>query len=256
MKKNIKLKKVIKKVLRQFLNENYNSFSFNDFPENVLKTLKNEYFFVYQNNFDWNSKQDEFIKDGVYDGNAFKKWLENNEKEEFLKNLNKLITLVRQDLILKIKQKNADNVLKNFEELIIPVLGNEILIEPISKYLETALLVIGSNNTDINHIQKELSKAYHNSKNIIDSDGSINYEKITQSTLFNNDVISLPSFERFVKKNPEYTGVFNDWKKIYDISLELSLKDLNAYRNSISYLEIKNLYNFLIDFRKKNNGFN
>ena len=52
---------------------------------------------------------------------GFKEWLKNNESEEFIKNLDKLIQKTRQDLILLIKIKNADNVLSDFEELIKPV---------------------------------------------------------------------------------------------------------------------------------------
>jgi hypothetical protein len=234
------------------LNENYNSVDFNNFPKNILKTLENEYSQYYRNKFDWNTKQDEYVKNGVFDGKAFGEWIKNNEREEFIKNIDKLITATRHDLILKIKQKNAKKVLDNFEELIIPVLGNEILTEPLSKYMEQAFLIIGSVNDDINYINKELSKEFQNAKNIIDPDGSINYNKITPSTLFNGNEISLSKFEKFAQNNPEYRGVFNDWKKLFDMQLDLSLKDLKAYRSSTPYLEIKDLYNFLINFKKKN----
>jgi hypothetical protein len=253
-------KNSLSEIIKNKINENIeienfnNDFDFNIIPKEILKTLEDNYFHIYQNNYDWNEKQDEFVKDGVFDSSEFEKWRENNEKEEFIKNLNKLIILVRQDLILLIKQRNIEKVLNDFEDLIKPTLGNEVLIGPISEYLASALIIIGSVDTDINHINKELSKAFKESKNIIDNDGSINYSKITPSKIFNGEDISLTNFEYFVKKNPDYQGVFNDWKKIFDKDIELSLKKFNSFRSSINYLDIKNLYNFLIELRKKVKG--
>lgn len=240
------LRKLIASNVRKYLNENLlsiNDFDFNSFPNDILKTLENEYGHEYLNNFDWNSKQDEFIINGEFDGKGFREWLNLNKKEEFIKNLDKIISKVRQDLILLIKERNADKVLKEFEKLIVPVLGNSILTEPLSKFMEFALLNL--------HTIKELEQAYIEAKNIIDNDGSLNYGKITPSSIFIGDGINLPNFERFVTKNPEYKGVFNDWKKMFDKSMELSSTDLNAFRNSTPYVEIKKLYDFLIDFRRK-----
>jgi hypothetical protein len=110
-----------------------------------------------------------------------------------------------------------------------------------------------SNNTDINHVNRELTKAFNDAKNIIDPDGSINHTKITQSEIFSGDEISLPNFERFVQKNPEYKGVFDDWKKLFDKQIELSLVGPNAFRSSVPYSAFKELYNFLINLRKNKN---
>lgn len=226
--------------IREYLNENVlsiNNIDFNSFPNDILKTLEDEYGHYYLYNFDWNSKQDEFIDNPK----GFREWLNMNKKEEFIKNLDKIIGKVRQDLILLIKQRNADKVLKEFEELIVPVLDNSILVEPLSKFMEFALLNL--------HTAKEIERAYIEAKNIIDNDGSLNHEKITPSTIFTGGDISLPNFEHFVSKNPEYKGVFNDWKKMFDKSMELSSTELNAFRDSTSYEEIRNLYNFLIKIR-------
>lgn len=235
------LKEFIKTTINEYLNENIssiNNIDFNSFPNEILKTLEDEYGHYYLNNFDWNSKQDEFIDNPK----GFREWLNINKKEEFIKNLNKIIGKVRQDLILLIKKRNADKVLKEFEELIIPVLGNSILVEPLSKFMEFALLHL--------HSIKEIEQAYIETKNIINNDGSLNYEKITPSTIFIGDDISLPNFERFVSKNPEYKGVFKDWKKMFDKSMELSSTELNAFRDSTPYEKIRNLYNFLIQINK------
>lgn len=37
---------------------------------------------------------------------------------------------------------------------------------------------------------------------------------------------------------------------MFDIELELSFKELNAYRDSTPYNNIKKLYNFLMEYRK------
>jgi hypothetical protein len=123
------------------------------------------------------------------------------------------------------------------------VLDNSILVSPLSKFMEFALLNL--------HTMKEIEQAYIEAKNIIDNDGSLNYGKITPSSIFIGDDISLPNFERFVTKNPEYKGVFNDWKKMLDKSMELSSTELNAFRDSTPYLEIKKLYGFLIKIKGK-----
>lgn len=208
-------------------------------PKDVLKTLENEYGHYYMYNFDWNSKQDEYAGDRE----GFKEWLELNKKDEFIKNLDKLIRLTRQDLISLIKKRNADRVLRDFEELIKPVLGDSVLLDPLSKFMEIALLNL--------HSVKEIEQAYIESKNIIDSDGSLNSDKIESSEIFNGDDISLVKFRRFAEKNPEYRGVFNDWKKLFDKSVGSLLVDLNAYRNSTPYEKIKKLYDFLIQLRSE-----
>jgi hypothetical protein len=240
----MEIRKFIKTTIREYLNENItstNDIEFSSFPKDVLKTLKDEYGHYYLHNFDWNTKQDEFVKNGVFDGKGFREWLDMNEKEEFIKNIDKLITATRQDLILLIKKRNANKVLKNFEELIIPVLGNSILTEPLSKFMEFALLNL--------HTSKEIEQAYNEARNIIDKDGSLNYSKITPSTIFIGDGISLPNFERFVTKNTEYKGVFNDWKEMFHKSIELSSAELNAYRDSTPYEQIRKLYDFLINIK-------
>jgi len=236
----MELRKFIKTTIREYLNENVltiNNIDFNSFPNDILKTLEDEYGHYYLNNFDWNSKQDEFVNNPK----GFREWLNLNKKEEFIKNLDTIISKVRQDLILLIKKRNADKVLKEFEGLIVPVLDNSILVSPLSKFMGFALLNL--------HTIKEIEQAYIEAKNIIDNDGSLNYGKITPSSIFIGDDISLPNFERFVTKNPEYKGVFNDWKKMLDKSMELSSTELNAFRDSTPYEKIRNLYNFLIKIR-------
>jgi len=218
-----------------------NKFSFNNIPDNILKTLRNEYFKYYIGDFDWNNKQDEFTSNTGYDGRGFKEWCDKYEVEGFFKNLNKLIQKVREDLIVLIKKRNADKVLSDFEELVKPVLGNDVLVGPLSKYMEMALLNL--------HSIGEINKAFQDAKQIINIDGSLNQSKIEQSKIFNGDYISFPAFEKFVNNNPEFIKVFNDWKKLFDESMKLSSMELNAFRDSTSYESIKDLYDFLINVR-------
>ena len=214
---------------------------FDSFSKKIRDTLKNEYGQYYQHNFDWNTKQNEFIKNPK----GFSDWLKRNESEEFLKNINNIIQKIRQDLILLHRKKIAAKALDAFEELIIPVLGNDVLCEPLTKFMETVLL-----NPDLR--AEDFEKAYQEAKNIIDAEGNIDQDKITPSTLFDKDNINIAKFERFVKKNPEYAGVFKDWKRLFDKDIELTLIPLNAFRSSTPYENIKELYYFLIDFKKKN----
>jgi hypothetical protein len=229
--------KFIAETVQRYLNEEIQN-PFENIPQTILKTLRDEYFQYFLFNFDWNSKQDEFIGKG----DEFQNWLKNNEIEEFLKNIDLLIQKTRQDLILLKRKELADKALDYFEELIIPVLGDKVLVEPLSVFMEFALLN--------NHTVKDLENAYREAKNIIDADGSINHSKLTPSKIFVGDSISLPNFEKFVKNNPEYVGVFKDWEKLLNKYMELSSRELNAYRDSTPYKSIKELYLFLVEFRK------
>jgi hypothetical protein len=232
------IREFIERGVNEYLNESSSmNIDFSKFPSDILKTLQNEYGHYYLYNFDWNSKQDEF-RDNP---SGFTVWLKNNKREEFIKNLDKIISKVREDLILLIRKRNAEKVLEDFENLIIPVLGNSVLVEPLSMYMEIALLNL--------HSVKEIEAAFKDAQNIIDKDGSINYSKITPSTIFSGGGINLPKFERFARSNPEYAGVFNDWKKLFDKSMELSIKELNAFRNSTPYSEIRKLHDYLIKIR-------
>lgn len=225
--------------LKDFLKENKEVLvNFDDFPKGVLDTLMNEYFHYFRNKFDWNSKQDEFDTN-----EEFVDWMEDNEKKEFINNLNTLIRKTREDLIHIKRQELSTKTLDNFEELIKPTLGNEVLCQPLSVYLQKVML---NPNLTMNELEEEFKKA----KNIIDSEGNLDQDKISQSDIFTGGEINLPNFERFVEKNPEYRGVFNDWKVLFDKDTKLLTKPLNAFRDSTPYNAIRKLYDFLINYKK------
>jgi hypothetical protein len=220
--------------IKTFESYNNNLIDFNTFPKDVKATLEDEYGHYFLNNFDWNDMQDEH-------GEGFNQWSVQNKSDEFKKNINLLIQKTRADLITLKRKQLSEKALEYFEDLIKPTLGNEVLTEPLSIYMQYALYN--------NHSIEDLNKAYLDVKNIIDSDGSINVTKTTASEIFIGDDISLPNFERFAKNNPEYLGVFNDWKKLFDEHTELLIKDLNAFRSSTPYNKIKELYEFLLSYR-------
>ena len=75
----MELRKIIRTTIREYLNENVlsiNDIDFSTFPNDVLKTLEGEYGHYYLNNFDWNSKQDEFMDNPE----GFREWLKLNKK--------------------------------------------------------------------------------------------------------------------------------------------------------------------------------
>ena len=185
--------------------------------------------------FDWNKESER---------DNFKEWLNNFESDQFDKNLPKVINLVKQDIDLLTERKIIEEKLKAFEQLIIPVLGDDVLTKQLSFYEQQVLM-------DPYATLESIEKGFQEAKNIIDDQGNIDKRKITESSIFKGGEINLPAFEKFVEKNPEYKGVFDDWKKIFDRDTELMLKETNAFSYNINIEKLKNLYNNLNDISKK-----
>jgi hypothetical protein len=185
--------------------------------------------------FDWNKESER---------NNFKEWLNNFESNQFDKNLSKVINLVKQDIDLLTEREIIKEKLKVFEELIIPSISSDVLTKPLSIF-EASILM------DPNATLESIEKGFLEAKNIFDKDGNIDKSKITESQIFKGGEINLPAFEKFVEKNPEYKGVFDDWKKIFDRDTELMLKETNAFSYNINIEKLKNLYNNLNDISKK-----
>lgn len=173
----------------------------------------------------------------------FGEWLKDFKQNQFKKNLSKVIKQVESDIKLKKEEEKSEIKLKYFEELIIPSLGNEVLIPKLSIYEKQVLL-------DPNATIESIQKGFIDAKNIIDEDGSINQSKTTPSNFIVDDEINLPAFEKFVEKNPQYKNVFNDWKKILDEYMGLSLQKTYAFRYpSIDDLEY--LHSELVELKNK-----
>lgn len=201
-----------------------------DVGEEAKDTIKYNYEDSFKfNDFDWNEESKR---------ENFREWLSDFEKKQFNKNLPKVIKEVKEDIAL-LKEKELSNAkLKDFEELIIPTLGNSVLVPILSEFEASVLF-------DPNATVESIEKGFREAKNIIDEDGSLNMSKINSSKLsdlLNEDRgISLPAFKDFVEKNPDYKGVFDAWKKVLDKNIELTLKETNAFR-SPSIKELENLY--------------
>jgi hypothetical protein len=208
-----------------------------DFPKNIQKILVDEYGSYFYYNFDWNTEQD---KHGV----NFNKWCNDHANKEFLKNLDYLIILTGQDLT-KIKRREfAQKKLEDFEDLIKDAIDKNLFKLTLKKY-EYNLIMYGYDYNG-KELQQELAKV----KDIFYENGDIDFSKIEEITI-NLGGINLPNFERFVKKNPEYQGIFDEWKKLFDADIDATLTELNAFRDSTPFDKIKELNIFLKSIRKK-----
>lgn len=218
------------------LNEEENKplFDFKSLPKDIQDTL--DEYDKYTMKFDWNAMQDKL-------GKNFQDWFDKHTNEMFIKHIDDIIRETTQDMILLKKKGMAEMKLQAFEELIKPTLGNSVLVPALSKFEERVIM-----NPYVT--PQEIQQAFQDAKNIIDDSGSINQSKIEQSEIFKGGDINLPRFESFVKDNPEYKGVFNDWKKLFDEYMELFLTELHAYRNSTPIDRIRKLRNTLINIKK------
>lgn len=234
-----KIKKYIQESVRKYLNENEGMLvDFNSFPPSVLDTLDNEYG-SYQDTFDWNQKQDE------YSNNVdFQQFLSRNKSVGLIKSLDKLIQQTDEDIQLIQKQNRVSAKLKAFEELIKPTLGNGVLSPALTKFEEMVLM---STTATI----KDIERGFREAKELIDKDGNLNNDKVTPSNNFPGGDINLPAFERLIQQQPEFRGVFDDWKRLFDEEMNLTLMELNAYRNSTPIHKIVELRNFLINYKKQ-----
>jgi len=198
-----------------------------DVGEEAKDTIKYNYQDSFGfNDFDWNEESKR---------ENFREWLSDFEEKQFNKNLPKVIKEVKEDIELLKEKELSDAKLRDFEDLIIPSLGNEALVPILSKFEEDILL-------DPELTLEQMEEGFRQAKNIIDEDGSLNMRKIETGEILNKEKrISLRGFERFVENNPDYKGVFDAWKKIFDKDIELTLKETNAFR-SPSIKELENLY--------------
>ena len=203
--------------------------------EKSKETIDSNYnreFGIYDFDFNKESKRENYFE-----------WLTKFKNEQFKKNLKKGINAVSEDIDLLEKRKESDKKLKDFEELILPTLGNDVKNPSLSEYQEMVLM-----NPYVT--EEELREALSDTS-IFDKEGSIDKAKITESEFFNEDGINLPNFERFVEKNPEYKGVFDHWKKMLDENMKLHIKETNAFRYP-TIADLKELKEELLNLDKNN----
>lgn len=203
--------------------------------EKSKKTIDSNYnreFGIYDFDFNKESKRENYFE-----------WFTKFKNEQFKKNLKKGINAVSEDIDLLEKRKQSDKKLKDFEELILPTLGNDVKNPSLSEYQEMVFM-------NPYATEEELRKALSDTS-IFNEDGSINKAKITESEFFNEEGINLPSFERFAEKNPEYKGVFDSWKKMLDENMALHNKETNAFRYP-SIADLKELKEELSNLHKTN----
>lgn len=233
------MEQFIKQLLREVL-EDYSDtqrvFDFTTLPDDVEKTL-DEYDNYTHKTFDWNDKMGELGQP------EFSNWFEGHKNKVLSDNLDDIITKTTQDMILIKKRVISDKKLKAFEELIKPTIGNEALMPALSKFEEEVIM-------NPHATPEMIQKGFNDAKNIIDAEGNLDHSKIEKSNVFTGGDINLPQFERFANNNPEYMGVFEDWKKIFDENTELMIKNLHAYRDSTPIDRIRKLRDTLINIKK------
>ena len=212
---------------------------FDSFPPSVLRTLENEYG-DYDHNFNWNSKSNEFETP-----QEFAVWRQENQSKQFLKSLDKIIQQTTHDMILIKKREMAEKKLQAFEELIKETMSHEVLTTALTKYEEDVIM-------DPYASAESIEKGFREAKQTIDQDGNIDSDKLEKSTLFKGGDISHVNFNKFAEKNPEYQGAFKAWEKLFDEEMNLALAGLQAFRDSTSIERIRELRNFLINYKKTN----
>lgn len=212
---------------------------FDAFPPEVRKTYDDEYI-QHPPNWGniWNEKQDEF-RDNPQ---GFKDWHERASSELFLKTLDDVIKKTTQDMILLKRKKIIELKLAAFEELIIPVLGDEILSQRLTKYQEDVLM-------NPHATPESIRQGFEDAKHMVDDDLDTSLAKSELSDLFLGGDINIPAFEKYIKKHPEKQKTYDTWKKLFDEEMELKLTDLNAFRDSTSIEKIRDLRNFLINYK-------
>ena len=132
--------------------------------------------------------------------------------------------------------------LKAFEELIIPVLGDDILSQRLTKYQEKVIL-------NPHATPESIKQGFEDAKHMIGDDIDTILAKSELSDVFLGGEINVSAFERYIEKHPEKKKTYDDWKKIFDEDMELTLTDLNAFRDSTSIERIRDLRNFLIEYK-------
>ena len=223
------------------LNEEDNLGVFDNFPPELLEFLEDNYSHMYRFKYDYNEKASRFInrETGEYDGAGFRKWMDENRADEFVKNKSKIISAIRSDLINLRRAKIAKLKLNAYEELLVSLLGNHITGEALTKFHEDVIL-------DPNATPASIQRGFEEARNIIDQYGNIDQRKIEKSTVFPGGEINYPTFERFVEEYPKYLSTYETWKGLLDEYQKHDMKNLNGFRiYEGHYKKLRSLYDFL-----------
>ena len=246
MKQNIN--EEIKKIKHMMgLNEEGNLGVFDNFPPELLEFMEDNYSHMYRFKYDYNEKASRFVnrETGEYDGAGFRKWMDENRADEFVKNKSKIISAIRSDLINLRRVKIAKLKLDAYEELLVSLLGNHITGEALTKFQEDVIL-------DPNATPASIQRGFEEARNIIDQYGNVDQRKIEISTVFPGGEINYPTFERFVEEYPKYLSTYETWKGLLDEYHKHDMKNLNGFRiYEGHYKKLRTLYDFLISNKKE-----
>jgi hypothetical protein len=245
MKQNINEEiRKIKHMMR--LNEEGNLGVFDSFPPELLEFLESNYSHMYRFKYDYNEKASRFVnrETGEYDGAGFRKWMDENTADEFVKNKSKIISAIRSDLITLRRRKLTKLKLDAYEELLISLLGNNITGQALTRFEADIIM-------DPYATVESIRRGFEEAKNILDKHGRVNPDKVELSTVFPGGHINYPTFERFVEDNPKYLSTYETWDKLHNEYQKHDMKELNGFRiYDGHYKELRSLYDFLTSDKK------
>lgn len=228
------------------LNEEDNLGVFDSFSPELLEFLESNYSHMYRFKYDYNEKASRFMnrETGEYDGAGFRKWMDENTANEFVKNKSRIISAIRSDLITLRRRKLTKLKLDAYEELLISLLGNNITGQALTRFEADIIM-------DPYATVESIRRGFEEAKNILDKHGRVNPDKVELSTVFPGGHINYPTFERFVEDNPKYLSTYETWDKLHKEYQKHDMKELNGFRiYSSHYKELRSLYDFLTSNKK------
>ena len=228
------------------LNEEGNLGVFDNFPPELLEFMEDNYSHMYRFKYDYNEKASRFVnrETGEYDGAGFRKWMDENTADEFVKNKSKIISAIRSDLITLRRRKLTKLKLDAYEELLISLLGNNITGQALTRFEADIIM-------DPYATVESIRRGFEEAKNILDKHGRVNPDKVELSTVFPGGHINYPTFERFVEDNPKYLSTYETWDKLHKEYQKHDMKELNGFRiYDGHYKELRSLYDFLTSDKK------
>ena len=148
-----------------------------------------------------------------------------------IKTQNQILNEVKHDIALIKARREADRKLEDFERLISDVVP-KARNNDFNRLEELVFLDIDPNTgafmeSSTEQFQQNMLLA---SKGL-DPNGEPSDLVNQPSKMDWSKDINEGNFQELVNNNPELQGVFNDWKTLFDKSIELSLRELKGFRN-------------------------